>query len=166
MTHALTLTLPIKQDPASLAALQKLKDDFVKLQPTIAAAMLKSQILHFARVAVIDDKYIQVITEYEGPHTEYIEFFRAELTQVFAAIFAIADAPPGTVEDPNKFRAFTKSRQIRSLGVADDDSRDMDGNPSGWLFSAYQYRVGDQLKYRDVKQIQEALADFYSDGEG
>jgi len=149
MTHGLTLTLPIKQDDKTLAALADLKANFQSLQPTIKAAMAKSKLIHFARVDVIDDKYIQVITEYEGPHEEYIEFFRRELTAIFAAIFALADVPPDVVQDPDKFRDYTRGRQVRSLGVAEDGSLGLDGQPSGWLFSAYDFRT--------VAEIQAAL---------
>ena len=92
MTHALNLTLPIKQDPATQQKLQELKDVFeTKVQPVIETALKRSRIVHFARVVVIDNKYIQVLTEYEGPHQEYTEFFRKNLTPVVAAIFALAD---------------------------------------------------------------------------
>ncbi|XUJ34057.1 hypothetical protein ACQ5SK_43265 [Bradyrhizobium japonicum] len=75
MTHALNLTLPIKQDAETLAKLRNLEASFTeKVQPAIAAALKQSRIVHFARVVVIDDKYIQVITEYEGTHQEYAEF--------------------------------------------------------------------------------------------
>ncbi|WP_164902778.1 hypothetical protein [Rhizobium sp. WSM1325] len=40
------------------------------IQPAITNALKKSGILHFARVVVIDKKYIQVTTEYERPHQE------------------------------------------------------------------------------------------------
>ncbi|MBY5549926.1 hypothetical protein HFO61_24480 [Rhizobium leguminosarum] len=40
------------------------------IQPAITNALKKSEILHFARVVVIDKKYIQVTAEYEGPHQE------------------------------------------------------------------------------------------------
>ena len=69
MTHALNLTLPIKQDAESQAKLKHLADIFAaQVQPVIEAALRESKLVHFARVVVIDNKYIQVITEYEGPH--------------------------------------------------------------------------------------------------
>ena len=58
MTHALNLTLPIKQDPATQQKLQELKDVFeTKVQPVIETALKRSRIVHFARVVVIDNKY-------------------------------------------------------------------------------------------------------------
>ncbi|MBI1869242.1 MAG: hypothetical protein HYS06_13275 [Methylocystis sp.] len=150
MTHGLNLTLPIKQDAATQAALQELKDKFPTIQSTIGAALAKFHRVHFARVCVVDNKYIQVITEYEGAHDEYIEFFRRELTPIFEKIFALADVPADVVQDPDKFRDYSVSRQIRSLGTAEDGAVDFAGKPSGWLFSAYNYKT--------VEDIQAALA--------
>jgi hypothetical protein len=150
MTHALTLTLPIKQDSATQAKLAALAGSFTdRVQPAIEAALKKSQLVHFARVDVIDNKYIQVITEYEGPHQEYTEFFRRELTPVFAAIFDLADGAPD-VKDPNGFWQYAKEHNVRTLGTSTSGSTDFDGKPAGWLFSAYGGR--------DVKTILAALA--------
>jgi hypothetical protein len=149
MTHALTLTLPIKQDPATQNKLAALAANFTDhVQPAIAAALKKSQIVHFARVVVIENKYIQVITEYEGDHQEYTEFFRRELSPVFAAIFDLADGAPD-VKDPNTFWKYAKDHNIRTLGTSTSGSTDFDGKPAGWLFSAYDGR--------DVKTILAAL---------
>lgn len=150
MTHGLNLTIPIKQDRDTLAALEELKRIFpTQVQPLIQQALAKSKLVHFARVLVIDNKYIQVITEYEGTHQNYTEFFRRELTPVFAKIFALAEGAPD-VNDPNAFWEYSKGRQIRSLGNAADGSTDYDGNLAGWLFSAYNYAT--------VEEIQTALA--------
>ena len=149
MTHALTLTLPLKQDPASQDKLAALAANFTDhVQPAIAAALKKSEIVHFARVVVIDNKYAQVITEYEGPHQEYTEFFRRELTPVFKAIFELADGAPD-VNDTAAFWEYSKNHNIRCLGTSTSGSTDFDGKPAGWLFSAYDGR--------DVKTILEAL---------
>jgi len=140
MTHALNLTLPIKQDEATQAKLKHLTANFAtEVQPKIEAALKASRIVHFARVVVIDNKYIQVITEYEGPHQEYTEFFRRALTPVFAAIFSLADNVPD-VTDTNAFWEFSKNHNYRSLGTATNGSTDFSGNPAGWLFSAYDHK--------------------------
>ncbi|HUU25935.1 MAG TPA: hypothetical protein VMW68_10285 [Methyloceanibacter sp.] len=145
MTHALNLTLPIKQDAQSQAALQHLAEIFeTQVQPAIEAALKESRLVHFARVLVIDNKYIQVITEYEGPHAEYTEFFRRKLEPVFAAIFALADGVPD-VSDPNAFWEFSKNHNVRSLGRATDGATDFSGNPAGWLFSAYDHKTVDDV---------------------
>lgn len=149
MTHALNLTLPIKQDAEAQAALKHLTEIFAtEVQPKIEAALKESRLVHFARVLVIDNKYIQVITEYEGPHQEYTEFFRRTLQPVFGAIFALADGVPD-VGDPNTFWEFSKAHNLRSLGTATDGSTDFGGNPAGWLFSAYEHK--------DVEQILNAI---------
>jgi hypothetical protein len=140
MTHALTLTLPIKQDEATQAKLKHLVETFAtQVQPNIEAALKESKIVHFARVVVIDDKYIQVITEYEGPHAEYTEFFRRKLAPVFAAIFSLVDNVPD-VSDGNAFWEFSKNHNYRSLGTSTDGSTDFSGEPAGWLFSAYDHK--------------------------
>jgi hypothetical protein len=145
MTHALNLTLPIKQDPETLNKLNQLKAIFTtEVQPKIAAALKASKIVHFARVVVIDDKYIQVLTEYEGSHQEYTEFFRRTLTPVFAAIFALTDQTPD-VTDTNAFWQFSKDHNYRSLGAATDGALDFEGKPAGWLFSAYDGRTVDDV---------------------
>lgn len=150
MTHALTLTLPLKQDAASQAKLADLSASFTEhVQPAIAAALKASRIVHFARVVVIDNKYIQVITEYEGPHQEYTEFFRRELTPVFKAIFDLAEGAPD-VQDTAAFWEYSKNHNVRSLGTSTSGSTDFEGQPAGWLFSAYDGR--------DVKTIEAALA--------
>ena len=149
MSHGLNLTLPIKQDQETLARLQHLKGAFAeKVQPVIDAALRKSQLVHFARVLVIDDRYIQVITEYEGDHQAYTEFFRKELTPVFAQIFALAEGTP-EVGGTNAFWAYSMKHNVHSLGSATDGSLDFSGKPAGWLFSAYDHRT--------VREIQEAI---------
>jgi hypothetical protein len=102
------------------------------------------RIVHFARVVVIDNKYIQVITEYEGSHQEYTEFFRRKLQPVFAAIFALTDGIPD-VKDTAAFWEFSKNHNVRSLGKATDGSTDFSGNPAGWLFSAYSHRTVEDI---------------------
>ncbi|WP_376967867.1 hypothetical protein ABNQ39_36790 (plasmid) [Azospirillum sp. A26] len=151
MTHALNLTLPIKQDPETLAKLANLEKIFAtKIQKDIEDALRKSGLVHFARILVIDNLYIQVITEYEGDHQEYTEFFRKELTNVFREIFSLVDSPVD-VSDPAAFWNFSRDRNIRSLGMTTGNSTTMDGKPAGWLFSAYNHK--------SVKEIQGAIQD-------
>jgi hypothetical protein len=147
MAHALNLTLPLKQDPASKQKLAHIAANFSKeIQPAIDKALAASKIVHFARVLVIDDKYLQVITEYDGSHKEYTEFFRKALSPVFEALFSLAEgAPPWDTLDQNSFFEFSKKCNVKSLGTATDGSVGADGTPSGYLFSAY----GD----RTVKEI-------------
>lgn len=149
MTHALTLTLPIKQDAESQAKLKHLGETFATdLQPKIEKALRESHIVHFARVVLIDNRYLQVITEYEGSHREYTELFRKELVGVFGALFSLTDYK-GDVTDPNGFWEFAKSCNVRSLGNHTHGGLDFEGKVAGWLFSAYDHK--------DVRTIQAAL---------
>jgi hypothetical protein len=147
MTTALNLTCPLKQDAASQQQLQQLKEHFAEVaQPAIDAALAKSHIVHFARVLVIDDKYIQVITEFDGDKNAYTEFFRRELPGVFKAIFDLVEgAPPwDELNNTTKFFEVASGLNVRALGNSSD------GDPEvGYLFSA----VGDKT----VREIQDSL---------
>ncbi|RVJ72542.1 hypothetical protein [Sinorhizobium medicae] len=139
MAHALNLTLPLKQDLHSQAALEHIKVIFAdKIQPEIDRALKVSNIVHFARVLVIDNKYIQVITEYDGGHREYTEFFRRELPEVFKAIFSLVEgAPAWDSMDEHTFFEFSKKHQVLSLGRSGFGDTGVNGEPAGYLFSAY-----------------------------
>jgi len=135
MAHALNLTLKIRQDASAKATLAAVKAKFAsEIQPKIDAALRKSQIVHFARVLVIDDLYLQVLTEYDGDHQAYTDFFRKELPDVFGLLFSLADVPidPTALGDSEKFFEFSKSLQKRSLGDSADGDKE-----AGYLFSAY-----------------------------
>jgi hypothetical protein len=139
MAHALNLTLKIKQDPATLQRLANIKAIFAdQLQPKINDALRTSKIVHFARVLVIDDKYLQVITEFDGSQADYTEFFRRKLPDVFAALFSLAENPPtpDMLTNPDKFFEFSKGLQVRALG----NSVNGEGADQGYLFSAYDNR--------------------------
>lgn len=155
MTHALNLTLPLKQDPETQKKLKELGEAFeTKVQPVIENALRASRIVHFARVLVIDNKYIQVITEYEGPHKEYNEFFRKALTPVFAQIFALAEGAPD-VNDQNAFWEYAKDHNLRSLGKTTTNSDDFNGDPAGYLFCAYDGMTVKELA--PLKAVKDAL---------
>jgi hypothetical protein len=138
MAHSLNLTLKIKQDPATLAKLEEFKAIFPRVQGRIAEVMKASRILHFARIVVIDNKYIQVLTEYDGDRQAYTEFFRQQLPDVFGLVFALADdAPPPDqlkklLSNPDDFFAYTMGKDIKPLGTS------ISGDPGdNWVFSAY-----------------------------
>jgi hypothetical protein len=148
MAHSLNLTLKIKQDPQTLAKLKAFKEQFAGLQGKIAAAMKESRILHFARVVVIEDQYLQVLTEYDGDRKAYTEFFRQKLPDVFKLVFSLAEgAPkPEDLDDPDLFFNFSKDKDIHPLGVSlSDDPKD------NFVFSAYGNLT--------VQQILTALGD-------
>lgn len=147
MITALNMTVPLKQDPESLAKLQQLKAVFADhVQPEIDRALRKSRIVHFARVLVIHDKFLQVITEFDGDPEEYTEFFRRELPHVFKPIFELADgAPPwDELNDQDTFFEASKKLNVKALGRSEDGREEQ-----GWLFSYFP---------RTVREIEESLA--------
>jgi hypothetical protein len=85
MAHALNLTFKIKQDAETLQKLQDVKKIFAsQIQPAIDAVLTSCKLVHFARILVIDDRYMMVLTEYDGDHLAYTEFFRVNLPDVFS----------------------------------------------------------------------------------
>lgn len=146
MARALNLTLPIKQDPATLKKLEELKATFATdIQPKIDKALRDSEIVHFARVLVVHDKYLQVITEYDGDPMEYTEFFRMALPDVFEKLFALTDAPPFGQLDELSFFQASQDLDMPCLGASPQGFKDERDRDKGFLFSAY----GD----RTVKEI-------------
>lgn len=120
-----------------------IKEKFPKeIQPKIDIALRESKFVHFARVVVIDDLYLQVITEYDGDHVAYTEFFRRSLPGVFAELFSVAEgAPPFDKLDQETFFALSKGLHRRSLGESADGQVDHENKPEGYLFSAYGTRT-------------------------
>jgi hypothetical protein len=135
MPTALNMTIPLKQDFQSQKKLDELKANFANgIQQAIDAALAKSKIVHFARVMVIDNKYIQVLTEFDGDKKVYALFFLRELPKVFQAIFELAEGVPEWDElkaSEDLFYEVSQSFNIRALGKKDDDPT------AGWLFSAF-----------------------------
>ncbi len=153
MITALNMTVPLKQDPESQARLQKLKELFADhIQPEIDRALRKSKMVHFARVLVIHDRFLQVITEFDGDPEEYTEFFRRELPHVFKPIFELAEgAPPwDELNDQDSFFEASKHLNVKALGRSEDGREEQ-----GWLFSYFP---------KTVREIEEALTG--SDGGG
>ena len=147
MITALNMTVPLKQDPESLAKLQQLKAGFADhIQPEIDRALRKSKIVHFARVLVIHDKFLQVITEFDGDPEEYTEFFRRELPHVFKPIFELAEgAPPwDELNDQDTFFQASKHLNVKALGRSEDGREEQ-----GWLFSYFP---------RTVREIEQSLS--------
>ncbi len=148
MITALNMTVPLKQDEQSLAKLQKLKEDFADhIQPRIDAALRKSGIVHFARVLVIHDRFIQVLTEFDGDSKEYTEFFRREIPEVFELIFDLAEGTPGWDHLNNQDTFFQASQKLNviALGRPEDGRADQ-----GWLYDNFG---------KSVREIEEALVE-------
>jgi hypothetical protein len=139
MAHALNMTMALKQDPQTQATLAQVKATFAqRIQPAIDEALRKSQTVHFARVLVIDNKYIQIITEYDGAKDVYTEFFRVELPDVFKAIFSMVEDAPSwdALNNKDSFYAYSKTKNVRALGELNPPDP-----TEGWLFSAYGSRT-------------------------
>jgi hypothetical protein len=148
MAHALNLFVPILQDADSLKLLAQIKADFAtKDQVEIEKAARESEIIHFLRVLILDDKYFVVLTEYDGGHEEYAEFFRQKLPDLFKQIFTLANGAAAwdAVNNQKSFYDASIALQRRSLGMSIYDETDPAGQPEGYLFHAY----GD----RTVKEI-------------
>ncbi len=145
MATALNLTAPLKQDPESQQRLQQLAAVFAEqVQPMMDAVLARSEIVHFARVLVIDNKYIQVLTEFDGDPEEYTQFFRKQLGPVFEEIFSLVEGAPPWEElnDPNTFYEFSHGLNVRALGTSEGDNKD-----HGYMFSA----LGDTT-IREIKK--------------
>lgn len=146
MASSLNFTAPLKQDRESQERLQWLAAVFAdQVQPQIDAALAKSELVHFARILIIDNKYIQVLTEFDGDPMAYTEFFRTELPAVFEQIFSLVDgAPPWReLDNPNSFYEYTHSLNLKALGESVDTCYD-----HGYLFSAFGDATVREIKER------------------
>ncbi|MEG0799884.1 MAG: hypothetical protein RR184_09275 [Citrobacter sp.] len=148
MPHALNMTMPLKQDAKSQEALEELKKNFAGgIQQIISDALAKSEIVHFARILIIDNKYIQILTEYDGDKRDYALFFLKELPNVFESIFGLVEGAPlwtDLQKSADLFVETSKNFDLRALGTKVDDDE------AGWLFSA--------LGNKTVEDIKKALA--------
>jgi hypothetical protein len=148
MAHALNLTLKLKQDPQSRQALQELKAAFATtVQPAIDQVLRKSKLVHFARVVVIDDLYIQVLTEYDGEQQAYTNFFLKELPTIFQTVFALAEGAPSwdKLSKPDEFYKFSRDKNLPGLGEGIDDPGLHKKKSDGYLFSAYGEKMVKEL---------------------
>jgi hypothetical protein len=140
MATALNFTAPLRQDPESQKALGELKTNFAQtVQPLLDATLARSEIVHFARVVVIEEdgqgKYIQILTEYDGDPIEYTKFFLEQLSPLFESVFALVEgAPPWEeLKRADNFVQYTAHLDLPSLGTSGHEFE------HGFLFSA----VGD-----------------------
>jgi hypothetical protein len=143
MPTALNMTMKLKQDPATLAKLAAIKAAFTdKIQPMIGKALGDSQIVHYARVLVIEDKYLQVITEFDGDAVVYTDFFRVALPDFFKSVFELVEGAPPWDEINNRddFFKFAQKQNVRALGTDPADPR------QGYLFAAYGDKTVKQIK--------------------
>jgi hypothetical protein len=150
MKSALNMTMKLKQDEKSQKALAALVENFGKVvQPAIEQALRNSKIVHYARVVVIDNKYMQILTEYDGDKKQYTEFFRVNLQKVFEQIFSLVEGALPWEQLNNRDTFYEESRKlnVRALGTNPDDDKE------GWLFDAFNGK-----SVRDIQATLNATA--------
>ena len=147
MAHTLNMTLRMKQDPETLAKIKHVREVFAtQIQPAIDAALKKSELVHYARVVIIDDKYIQVLTEFDGDPKVYTTFFLKALPEVFKTIFSLGENVPSweELQDEDRFFETTAGLNVASLGAQ------ADAPGAGYMFQAFGNTT--------VKEMKAALA--------
>jgi hypothetical protein len=141
MPIALNLTLPLKQDAETQEKLAAFGTAFAEhVQPRMDKALRESELVHFARVYVIENRWLLVLTEFDGDPIDYSEFFRLELTDVFKFVLSLVEGAPPWEQIDNKVRFFEymQKHNPASLGenVGDEFNR-------GYLFSMFDKTIGE-----------------------
>jgi hypothetical protein len=119
--NILNATLPLKQDPDSQANLKVFADEFAtKWLPKVWDVLNKSQMVHYARFVVIDNKYLQILTEYDTDFITYSKFFAENLGDFFRAVFTLVEGAPaaGTVDLMTIFELIKKLDRPNVGGLA------------------------------------------------
>jgi hypothetical protein len=119
--NMLNATLPLKQDAASQAKLKTFADEFkTKWVPQVWGVLKKSNMVHYARFTVIDNKYLQILTEFDSDFITYSKFFAKELPDFFQAVFSLVDADlprnPGGDADLSLIFDYIDKKNLRSVG--------------------------------------------------
>ena len=119
--NMLNATLPLKQDADSQAKLKAFAAEFkTKWVPKVWEVLKKSNMVHYARFTVIDGKYMQILTEYDGDFILYSKFFAKELPDFFRAVFTLVEgAPPppaGGEADLSLIFEFINKRNLPNVG--------------------------------------------------
>ncbi len=91
----LNATLPLKQDSASQKKLAEFAAEFeTKWLPEVWGVLKRSQMVHYARFVVIDNKYLQILTEYDTDFLTYSAFFAKNLPVFFRTVFSLVEGAP------------------------------------------------------------------------
>ena len=160
MITSLNMALKLKQDDATKAMLEKLRNGLFEetVQPKMDKALREFDGVHFARVVVIDDQYIMVITEFDGDRKTYTDFFRQKLPGVFKVIFSLAEGAPDwdTLDNEETFYALSSKANTKPLGTSL-----YEGNDDGYVFMAqHQTSVDEITKSLKLTDIFKGLRDF------
>ncbi len=152
MTSALNMTMPIKQDAATLAKLEHIKKVFAThVQPQIDKALRESQIVHYARVLITpDNRWIQVITEFDGPKDVYTEWFRKNLPTVFETIFSVVEGVPPWEELNNEAAFYRTASKLNLSALGASTTWSKENAPEGeedpgYFFAAYPDTTVEQI---------------------
>jgi hypothetical protein len=154
------MALKLKQDDATKAMLEKLRNGLFEetVQPKIDKALREFDGVHFARVVVIDDQYIMVITEFDGDRKTYTDFFRQKLPDVFKVIFSLAEGAPDwdTLDNEETFWQLSSKANYKPLGKSMNPEND-----DGYVFMAQGETSVDEIsKSLKLTNIFKGLRDF------
>ena len=147
--NILNATLPLKQDAESQAKLKEFAAEFAtKWQPQVWDVLLASQMVHYARFTVIDNKYLQILTEYDTDFITYSKFFAKYLGDFFRTVFGLVDGGPASAAAPDLVTIFEfiKSKDLSNVG--------------GRAFAAYGPRTVKEVQQKfgiSVKDVQAKL---------
>jgi hypothetical protein len=117
--NILNLTLPLKQDAASQAKLKQFAEQFpTAFLPKVLEVLKQSQMVHYCRFVVIENKYLQVLTEYDTDFRTYTDFFAAHLHDFFGLLFALVEGAPDTslANDRETVYQFIKKYDLPCFG--------------------------------------------------
>ena len=115
----LTLVMKIKS-ASDFQALKALIDKIQSLPPEqnpIMRALNRLGTVHFARFVFIEERYLAVITTYDGSFEDYIDAFVNEIGHVFDQLLAHIDgAPPLPVSSHRaEFLAFVQRHDLQAI---------------------------------------------------
>jgi Dyp-type peroxidase family len=122
MQKFLTLTLPLLQDKDSQSHLNFLREKVFTSQQfidKIDAALKESEAVHFAKFVIIDDKYIQINTIFDGDplddeDRDYAIFFFRKLEEVYREVYKIAvNGPANDQFNMHNYLSYNSAHRLK-----------------------------------------------------